>query len=262
MSVPHVSLRRATAPPSANDAIVEAIRNVAVSGTPDRRALFNQLIVESILIVPMAGSPADGGATASVSVRVGRDHDGVWLPAFTSLEALHRWSPDDATHVAQPAPAICEMAEQNGVGRVVIDPGSDPFGILGSRDIAAIARGRVIIGATTELVGDERRFTFEVPTDRLPPEAVAAVREILASTPSVVRAFAASARQGDAAPEVAVVLVPAADVARGAREGITRSVAAAARERSASTAGWLFILGDDDVERALAEGAGAELYRR
>ena len=245
-----------------NDAIVEAMRNVAVSDTPDRRALLNQLMVESILIVPLAGSASDSWATASVSVRVGRDHDGVWLPAFTSLEALHRWSPDDATHVAQPAPAICEMAEQNGLGRVVIDPGSDPFGILGSRDIAAIARGRVIIGATTELVGDERRFTFEVPTDPLPPDAVAAVREILASTPAVVRAFVASARQGDAAPEVAVVLVPGADVAGEARDEITRSVATAAMERAASTARWLFMLGDDQLERALAEGAGAELYRR
>jgi hypothetical protein len=120
----------------------------------------------------------------------------------------------------------------------------------------------VIIGATTELVGDERRFTFEVPTDRLPPEAVAEVREILASTPAVARAFVASARQGDAAPEVAVVLVPAADAAPETLDEITRSVAAAARERAVSTASWLFILGDDELERALAEGAGAELYRR
>ena len=257
--------RRATAPPSANNK--RSSRRCGTWPCPTRptvAALLNQLMVESILIVPLAGSH---GRRLGNGVRVG---PGRPRPRRRLAARLHQ--------PRSPRPVVtrrCHPRRPAGAGhlrdgRAERRRASRHRPGLGSVRHPRVARHRRHRPRTGDRRCDDRAHRRRAPVHvrgaHRPPPARGRGRGTRGSSPRPLRSCAPSspsARQGAAAPEVAVVLVPAADVARGgASDEITRSVAAAAMERAASTASWLFIVGDDELERALAEGAGAELYRR
>ena len=251
--------------PPRNDAVVEAMRNVAVHDSPDRRAMLFQLLVESVLVVATP-TPEPGARTAgpeeSVTLRTGTDNVGSFLPVFTDLESLSRFFPEGSGYLSLAGTALFAMAEQSGLDRIALDPGSPTSGFITRPEFEALARGRLPIDPATQFAQPGTQLRLGLPRQPPPAAAIEAVRRAIDPHRVVVRAFAHLMQQGDAAPEMTVSLCfrPGSDAATQA--DATRSIAAEAAAGSDETHGWVFVRADPETESLLAAGSGAEIFRR
>jgi hypothetical protein len=248
-----------------NDAVVEAMRNVAVHDSPDRRAMLFQLLIESVLVVATPTPGPTGTRTTApdetVALRTGIDNVGSFLPVFTDLDALSRFFPDGSGYLSMVGPALFAMAEHSGLDRIALDPGSSPSGFITRPEFEALARGRLPIDASTQFAEAGTQLRLGLPSRPPPAAAIEAVRRAIDPHDIVVRAFAHLMQQGFADPEMTVSICFSPDADPADRAAALRSIADDAAG-SDETVGWAFVQADRETESLLAAGSGAEIFRR
>ena len=210
------------------------MRNVAVHDSPDRRAMLFQLLIESVLVVATP-TPEPGVRTAgpeeSVTLRTGTDNVGSFLPVFTDLESLSRFFPEGSGYLSLAGTTLFAMAEQSGLDRIALDPGSPTSGFITRPEFEALARGRLPIDPARQFAQPGTQLRLGLPRQPPPAAAIEAVRRAIDPHSVVVRAFVHLMQQGDAAPEMTVSICfrPGSDPA--AQADATRSIAAEAAGR-------------------------------
>ena len=245
-----------------NSALVEAMRNVSVSDTPETRAMLYQLLLDSTLVVatpPTATVPTTWTAQAGdkLALVTTQDENGTVLPVFTSVDTLLAWTREPAVYAALPAQGLFEMAVAGGTKTISIDPGSPTRGFMTSREIEALARGRLPLG-TTEVVAAATRVRIGRPAQLPAPDVVDAVKGAVRASGRVDGAWLYLMQQGVSEPEVVIGLrlVPATD---GDADAVVRSIVDEAVRRSAGAKGLLFIRAETELAATLASGAGIDL---
>ena len=158
-----------------NDAVVEAMRQVASNDSVERRTMLFQMLADSSLIVPTAG-PRDDGTTP---VQLAGGPDGSVLAVFTDLDAFGRWAPPGTACAALEAVGLFRTAVRLGVVRVAVNPGSDPTGELTPREFTSLAEGRVPVGASTDFVQPGTTMQFGRPRVAPSPVGIDAVRRAI-----------------------------------------------------------------------------------
>ncbi|MGW4205516.1 SseB family protein [Streptomyces sp. NPDC004726] len=198
---------------TADPRLAAALAAWAADGTAERPVL--EALLGARLLIPVvarlgeaetvevaAGSPAAKPGrvlrrekTSDMAVPVLTAGDRRALPAFTSIESLHRWDPG-ARPIAVPLGRALQAASHEQADTVVLDlAGPVPYQLTGSA-LLALAEGR----------------TSADPLDD--PAVTGAVREVAAAEPSVIRAHLLP---GDTDGTLALVLAEDADPAGAAR---------------------------------------------
>jgi hypothetical protein len=254
-----------TGEPLRNTSVVEAMKNVSVADTAEARALLFQLLLETNLV---AATPRLPDAPGTHTVKAGEtldlitfaDPDGPVLPLFTSADAVSRWRPEPTGIVALPSRALFEMAAVNGTNKIAIDPGSPTSGYLTRYEIEQLARGRLPLGRSGDVVAEATEVRIGKPANPPPPQALTAIQAQLDAEPRALRAWYFLMQRGTQPPE----LVIAIQFALGAdpQSGAMRTVIDAAGQECESVRSLSFIVADESWQTSLASGAGELFFTR
>ena len=246
-----------------NDAIVEALQNLAAHDTLDRRAMLFQLMVDSTFVVatPEGGEPGETAPVLveTVGLQMARDADGVVLPLFTDADALARWAPAGGGHASLRARPLFHMAVQQGVAKVVINPGSEASAEITRREFSSLAEGRLPVGPVTDFVAPHTRMQLGRPPAAPSAVGLDAVRRAIEDEGSASRAFYTWLRQGENEPGIGIVVFFSGGVTSDQVDAAMQGIAGESAAQSTETHGWVFLVGDPDMEVALVGGAGTEI---
>jgi len=256
-----------TGQPLRNQALVEAMKAVSISDTPERRALLFQLLLESTLIVATPDRPDEprmrtAGPGEHMNLVTLRDADGTVLPVFTSTAAVLAWRPDGTGIVALPARALLEMALAAGTGKIAVNPGSPTFGYVTRYEIEALARGRMPLGSAGDVVAQPTEVRIGIPQTPPDPATLNALRKALTAQPVAERAWYYLMQQGQSQPELCVALQLVSGVAQDAERSAMRSVVERAGAESQEARSLLFMVADDHLRASLEAGAGQLFFQR
>jgi len=250
--------------PLRNGALVEAMRNVSVSDTPDTRALLFRLLLETSLLAVTPELPATSRAwTASAGETLNlvtlREGEATVLPLFTSAAAVTRWRPRGAGYVALASTAIFEMAAVHGTDKIVLDEGSPISGYLTRYEIEQLARGRLPLGPTG-VVAEPTQVRIGRP--QVPPseELLTALREQLDAVPAAVRAWYFLMQQGVQAPEHVIAIQLQAGVEGDEAHRVIRKIVDGAGARSDAVRHLSVMVPDPHLLTTLASGSGQAFY--
>lgn len=257
--------RDSSGEPLTNAAVVEAMRSVAVDDRPETRAMLFQLLLETtLLVVTPAGpeQPTERTAQAgeSLSIVTSSDEDGTVMPVFTSVETMSRWLTQRAGYLALPSSTLFQMASAGGTGKIVLDPGSPTWGLVNRYEIEQLARGRLPLGRSGDIVSAATEVRIGKPSDPPSAEALDALRASLDAVTSARRAWYFLLQQGDLAPELCVGIEFDAGVDPDA--GPMRWVIDAAGDASPDVASLSFLVADDGWIASFDNGAGELFFSR
>lgn len=260
--------------PLRNTALVEAMEAVARDDRPQARALLFQLLLESTVVVATQDAGPPGTRTMAqgehLQLITATDDEGLVVPMFTSTDALLRWIPAGSPYIALPASALAEMVASGPPARIVVDPGSQTWGIITEHEVEALARGRLPVtdtatsaaGVQTEVVATETKVRIGQPAEGPPPEVVDALGAALAAQDAIDAGYLALMQVGEQEPEVVVGihLLPATDSATG--DAAVHAVMARIADVHPYVQQLRFLHLEDDLRDTLAAGAGIELFVR
>jgi hypothetical protein len=253
-----------------NTALVQAMRDVATYDAPETRARLYQLFLDTRLIVATFDVPTEtgprtvqAGEPLKLITLADEQGPGRVLPAFTSVETLLAWRPDGGGYLALPGLSLFELAaaNQNDTVKIVIDPGSPTHGTIVRAELEALAKARLPL-ENHEVLTQEAEVRIGLPAVRPPDDAIEAVRAAMAEEPRALRAFLFLLQQGDAAPEMCIGVEFRGDVAYHDERLAMRAIVDGSGSRSAAARSFGFMRADDGLLKSLADGAGAEIYRR
>ncbi len=250
--------------PLTNSAITEAMMNLALEDTPDRRALLFQLLLDTTLV---AATPQAPKTTRTRTVKAGEtldivtltDDEGSVLPLFTNPEALIRWQQGPSGYLALPSRAIFEMAVANGINKIVVDPGSSTWGSITRYEIEQLGRGRLPLGKS-DIVAESTNVRIGKPARPPSAEALAAIRVQLADMPSVLRAWYFLMQQGALPPERVIAIQFGSGI--DPHPGPMRTIIDRAGEACDEVRALSFIVADGNWPRDLSDGAGELFFER
>ena len=188
--------------------------------------------------------------------------DGPVWPVFTSEEALLSWRPEGSPFVELPSPALFEMAAANGTVRIDINPASGIRGSIVRREIEALARGRLPLGGSSEVVAEETKVRIGQAAVPPPEDVVQAVVDALEREPLATSAWLFLMQQGDLQPEHVVGVEFADSVDEGGRRVAMDHVGQGAFQHSPGVSNLLFRVVTPDLRRTLEHGAVRQIFRR
>lgn len=253
--------------PLDNSALVDAMRAVAVNDSEQTRADLFTLLLGAKLIVstpdsPLVESSWTAGPDETMKVAMLQDEDGVVLPVFTSVASLLEWRPQGGTYTALAATALLQMAMNVSAGKVVVDPASDPRGVLTGYEIATLASGRLPLGGA-EVAPAGTPVDIGAPSTPPPDEVVQAVRDALAAEPGAQAAWLYVQRQEGYEPEMVIGVELRDGIEGEAEQAAMRRIVDAAGARSAGVGALAFTVVSEDggLRQAIVTG-GDEIFRR
>ena len=248
-----------------NTAIIEAMANLAVSDTSERRAVLFQLLLETTLIVatpyPQATSRAytavAGDSFDLVSLS---DGDGTTLPVFTSIEALRRWLPEVGGYVGLPSSALFEMAALSGTNKIAIDLASPTTGYLTRDEIEQLARGRLPLGRAGDVVANASQVRIGQPKTPPAPEALNAIRAQLAAQPEAERAWYFLMQQGGQPPEMVIAVKFDERSGPDTASDILRVIVDGSGRQCEAVRALAFVVADGHWQASLSDGSGEQFF--
>jgi len=248
-----------------NSALEEAMREVSRYDSPPARALLYQLLLDALIVVAVPGPAAVGhrtiGAGEPLVLMTIRDDEGTALPVFTNADAFTAWRPEGGGVLTLPARAVFQMAASDGTRRIVINPGSPTWGIVGSREILALARGRLPLADGSEVVTEPTQVQVGRPDRLPPPEVLGALTRALAGQPTASAAWVFLIKQGESPAETAVAIEFAEEPEDPRHRGAMRAIVDGAGGECEAVRSFVFLVADEGLQETLTAG-GIEIFRR
>ena len=249
-----------------NSALEEAMLEVSRFDSPQARALLYQLLLDALIVVAVPEAIGEGVRTIdageSLALMTLRDEEGTILPVFTNAEAFTAWRPEGGAVLTLPARAVFQMAAAEATQKIVINPASPTWGVVTSREILALARGRLPLSDGSEVVAEAAQIKVGVP-DRPPPaEVLAAVDASLAEEPSARAAWLFLIKQGETPAEMAVAIEFDETPDDPRHRNAMRKIVDGTGARCEAARSLVFLTADESWHETLAAGSGIEIFRR
>ncbi len=243
------------------------MERVALEDTPAQRKALFELLVARLLLVATPPSDREVGAwTAQPGdtlsfVTLQTDDGPVW-PVFTSEEALLSWRPEGSRFAEIPARALFEMAAANGTARIDINPASGIRGSIVRREIEALARGRLPLGGSSEVITEETKVRIGQAAVPPPDDVVQAVVDALEREPLAASAWLFLMQQGNLPPEHVVGVAFADSVAERDHQGGYGSCWPGVGEALTGHQQLRRFVITPDLRHTLQNGAGRQIFTR
>jgi hypothetical protein len=224
----------------------DAMERVAADDSEENRVRLYQLLLEAELLVPTDERPTEertlvATGEESWTVRVlGEDDQGLVVPVFTDVERMLEWEPDGSGYIALEGRALFELAEMNGFGRLVVNPGSATLGAIERHEIETLARGRLPVEGAEQIPAGSRVRIGQAAV-RPSAGAIDAVRAALAADQRISGAWLLQIQQPPAAPEHAVAVAFGDDLDDASRSDAFQAVARRAGQHSTEARDFLFV---------------------
>lgn len=233
------------------------MRRLAQDDSPATRVAMYRLLLDSaVLVVPRVDSASEGTTGGFSPVFT----DGETLPVFTEPAALRRWNAGIETPVLLSMPEALQLALGHGAKRVVINPGSATWGVVGHGELVSLANGMIPLPDGSQLVTQDQEIQVRSPARRPSDKAVLALTSTLRAEPTAQAAWLCEVRHPGTGREelFAVVLLDA-----GADRGATLSrVIRAVQHRDLSLLSLRMLAATEEWVALLESGGGLEVYRR
>lgn len=120
-----------------NQALINAIISLASQNTVETWRIFYKELLKSKLFLAQ-----DPEAAPRPVLLVGKP-DEVIMPLFTDVERLQRTYPDVTAYSAMPLSQLCNLAMQNGIHMININPENGPGVYLQRDEMQALANGKI-----------------------------------------------------------------------------------------------------------------------
>jgi len=204
-------------PAPTNPELLSAMETIAKQDSPENRKTLYDAILNSQLLIPIAKSLGNQGASGLQQVIGTTDVEFIVvtnkqtqtaLLAFTDEQAVHAWKPTESIYIASNAPDLLQMALEMNVAAIVLNvAGPTARGELMRWEIQSLAAGT--IPTTTTQVGTsvitpppDAEVKFFPLTTKPSEKFMTGLAETFASHPQVVAGYLMQAQIGDAAPHL------------------------------------------------------------
>jgi hypothetical protein len=154
------------------------------------------------------------------------------LPVFTDIERLQDCQPAGCGYAAMAGETLFEIAADNDIARIVVNPVSPAPVPIERPDIEALGRGRLPVSGGEELIPEGTVLKVGRPAQPLPDDVAEAIRAALASEKRVVAAWLFLIKQQPNPPEHAIAIAFDEGVDAAARAAAIRAVVQDAGDRS------------------------------
>ena len=238
---------------------------VAAADTAENRAELFGLLLDAELLVATREGPVEE------ENRVAQEGDKLELlflepsvlPAFTDLDHLLECQPEGSGYAAMSGGALFELAAENDISRIEVNPASATHGSIERWEIETLARGRLPLGeGESETVPAGTRLKVGTPSRQPSQEVLDAVREALGSEDRVASAWLFLFQTEPNPPEHAVAVEFDPEAKHDEIHEFMRKIVQRAGDQAEGVRDVLFVPFDGFLEELSSAGVGQLIFRR